>query len=101
MAHLCRTDGWISGTAACDDGLYCNGLETFVGGSCQWGTPPDCSGLTDQCNDGVCDDVLDACVSQPKTDGLSCDDGDACTTDDTCAAGTCAGSPLSCADGNA
>ena len=43
--------------SACDDGLFCNGVETFDGLVCQPGTDP--------CNDGIpctadsCDDALD------------------------------------------
>ncbi|MFT7624712.1 MAG: MYXO-CTERM domain-containing protein, partial [Myxococcota bacterium] len=32
--------------------------------------------------------------------GGACDDGDGCTTNDTCAGGTCAGAPAVCSDGN-
>jgi hypothetical protein len=39
----------------CDDGLFCNGAETCVGGSCQAGTDP-CPGQT-------CDEVGDVCVA--------------------------------------
>ncbi len=41
----------------CDDGLFCNGAETCVSGSCQAGTDP-CPGQT-------CDEANDQCVSAP------------------------------------
>ncbi|RME36399.1 MAG: hypothetical protein D6788_11660, partial [Planctomycetota bacterium] len=44
--------------ADCDDGLFCNGAETCVGGSCQAGSDP-CPGQT-------CDEVNDTCVSGPQ-----------------------------------
>ncbi len=83
-------------TSACDDGLFCNGQETIVGGVCQPGTPPDCSALTDQCNVGVCNETLDTCEAQPTNEGLACDDGDLCTTGDVCTAGVCAGTAVDC-----
>ncbi|UCC30742.1 MAG: hypothetical protein JSU86_00395 [Phycisphaerales bacterium] len=83
-------------TITCDDGLFCNGLETFVGGSCQPGTPPDCSVLTDQCNDGVCNETTDACEPQPVNEGLPCDDSDLCTENDVCTSGVCAGTAVDC-----
>ena len=55
--------------SSCDDGLFCNGSETFDGLVCQPGTNP--------CNDGIpctvdsCDDVLDICTNAP--DDLICD----------------------------
>lgn len=83
-------------TSTCDDGLYCNGLETFVSDSCQAGTPPDCSTLTDQCNDGVCNEDIDACEAQPVNEGGDCDDDDLCTETDVCTAGVCAGTDVDC-----
>jgi len=73
----------------CNDGLFCNGVETCVSGFCQSGTPVDCSDLGDQCNDGVCDEGQDKCITQAKTDGTSCEDGLFCTENDYCSSGTC------------
>lgn len=83
-------------TSACDDGLYCNGLETLLGGSCQVGTPPDCTVLTDQCSDGVCNETSDACEAVPTNEGLPCDDSDLCTENDTCISGVCSTTPVDC-----
>jgi DNA-binding beta-propeller fold protein YncE len=53
-----------------------------------------------QCNEAVC--VAGAgCAVQPKAGGTGCEDGDACTIDDTCQSGVCIGTSLSCEDGNA
>ncbi|MEM7586183.1 MAG: S8 family serine peptidase [Acidobacteriota bacterium] len=43
---------------ACDDGLFCNGVETCVAGSCQPGTSP-CLGAQ------TCDEAADQCVGDP------------------------------------
>ncbi|MFZ5559887.1 MAG: S8 family peptidase [Patescibacteria group bacterium] len=86
----------------CDDGLYCNGIETCQAGVCKAGTLIECSGLGDQCNTGVCDEALDQCVVQPKPDGTACDDGLYCNTGETCQAGVCGGgSARTCDDGTA
>ena len=83
-------------TSTCDDGVFCNGQETLVGGTCQAGTPPDCSGFSDQCNDAVCNETLASCEAQPINEGLSCNDGAACTTGDVCTIGACSGVAVDC-----
>jgi len=106
----------------CADGLFCNGIETCVGGLCQPGTAVDCSdGIV--CTADTCDEANDVCLHAPVDavceDGnvcttntcmigagcvlanntLSCNDANACTTGDVCGGGTCAGTALSCDDG--
>jgi len=65
-------------------------------------TPPrECDSGADCDDDNRCTDELcldHHCVITSNT--LPCDDGDACTHDDTCAAGSCAGIPKECADAN-
>lgn len=62
----CRTD------AECDDGRFCNGPESCVGGRCFDGMPPICD-TGDRCAMAVCDPDLDTCVVFP---GESDRDGD-------------------------
>jgi hypothetical protein len=50
-AVSCSIDG------ECDDGLFCNGVETCVGGFCQPGTDP--------CPGQGCDEVNEECVAGP------------------------------------
>jgi hypothetical protein len=90
-----------SSDTECNDGLYCNGVEKCVGGICQTGTTVDCSSLNDQCNNGVCNETLKACIAQPKLGGTTCNDGLFCTNPDTCTAGVCGGPARSCDDGKA
>ena len=79
----------------CDDGDYCNWVETCGSGSCQGGSNP-CSG-----NTPACDETSDTCVCQ--TDA-NCSDGLACTGTETCdpanptaaPTGCVAGTPVSC-----
>ncbi|MDO8631071.1 MAG: IPTL-CTERM sorting domain-containing protein, partial [Phycisphaerales bacterium] len=69
----------------CDDGLFCNGVETCNPGvGCQAGTPPNCADAID-CTIDSCDETNDKCVH--VADAGLCNDGDACTTDSCATAG--------------
>ncbi len=86
----------------CDDGLFCNGTETCVAGNCTPGTAPDCSGASDQCNVGVCNEATDTCdPDSASKEGLGCDDGQFCTTGETCMAGVCGGGSATDCSGQA
>ena len=84
-----------SNSAPCDDGDVCTVQDVCAGGVCQAGDIMPCS------DDNVC--TGDSC--DPKS-GCSyvplagdCDDGDTCTTLDSCADGQCVGGPaLDCDD---
>jgi len=91
----------------CDDQLFCNGDDACLGGVCQHEGSP-CSGATPFCDEntnmcvagtpctsvGDCQDdgnvctttqcIDNRCVNTPNT--LGCSDGNACTTNDACAA---------------
>jgi hypothetical protein len=69
----CSSDG------DCDDGLYCNGLETCVDGRCQPGADP--------CPGQFCDEDTDICVE--CLDSSHCDDGQFCNGSETCIDGAC------------
>jgi len=75
---------------SCDDGLYCTEGDTCVQGSCT-GSQRDCSYLTTQCVNGVCDEGADECQAQPVGNGQPCDDGVYCTVDEACQDGSCTG----------
>jgi hypothetical protein len=79
--------GDCQSSATCDDGLFCNGLEQCVEGSCQAGSNP-CPGQT-------CDEITDTCVSGCITDA-ECDDGAYCNGAEWCDAGTCVGGTAPC-----
>ncbi|MFQ5463745.1 MAG: S8 family serine peptidase, partial [Phycisphaerae bacterium] len=85
----------------CDDGLFCNGLETPDGnGGCLPGTPPDCAISGDPCNVGVCNEATDTCATQSANEGLPCSDGVFCNGVESCAAGVCRpGTVVNCDDG--
>jgi len=85
----CQNDG------DCDDGLYCNGVET-----CNTGTGECQPGPGDPClPEEFCNETTDTC-DECMVNG-DCDDGNACNGVETCAAGVCQpGTPLVCDDGN-
>src|SRR5262249_10558833 len=94
---VCSNPAKPNGTA-CDDGNACTTAETCRAGTGTGATPVACS-AADQCHTaGVCAPSTGVCSNPAKPDGAACDDGNACTTVDTCRAGTCtAGSPVMCA----
>ena len=54
---ICPTAPQCSVPADCDDGLYCNGVETCAGGFCQAGSDP-CAPL-------ACNEATDSCFAAP------------------------------------
>jgi hypothetical protein len=49
-----------SSAAQCDDGVFCNGVESCVSAACQAGTPVDCSDAN-ACTSDACDETNDVC----------------------------------------
>jgi len=85
-------------TAPCDDSDPCTLGETCADGACKAPASTDCDD-TDPCTDDTCDPTTGKCVHTPNV--AACDDGNACTKGDTCAAGKCQGGPApACDDGN-
>ena len=91
--------GECSRDGDCDDGLFCNGIESCdVALDCQAGTAVDCSDA-DICTADSCDETADACVH--VTSDAACDDGQFCNGVETCdlVTATCQpGLPPSCDD---
>ena len=81
----------VNGTS-CEDGPWCNGVETCQAGVCTAGTPPTCNDGA-YCN-GVetCNETTDSCnAGTPPTcnDGAYCNGVETCNeTADSCNAGT-------------
>ncbi|MEE2780109.1 MAG: M66 family metalloprotease [Myxococcota bacterium] len=62
----------------------------------------DCAKSDVPCMVAVCNPDSGQCELTPTEDGASCDDGDACTGEGTCAGGTCVGGdPVTCDDDDA
>lgn len=72
--EFCRTSPECTSNGQCDDGLFCNGVETCSNNGCQLGTDP--------CPGAGCDETLDQCVSC-VADG----DGQPCTATTNCCSG--------------
>ena len=82
---------------SCDDGLFCNGVESCVGLRCVSGLSPDCAD-TVECTLDVCDEGTDRCVNLPNhavcDDGVYCDGVEVCSADRGCREGI----PIVCDD---
>lgn len=82
---------------ACDDGDVCTTTDVCAAGTCS-GVKIDCSD-GNQCTVDVCDSkgangAKGGCTNTAASG--ACDDGNACTKDDACAAGKCVGSAAAC-----
>jgi cysteine-rich repeat protein len=83
--------------AECDDGAFCNGVETCAGGACAPGTPPSLDDAI-PCTTDRCDEDADVVLHVP--DDAACDDGDACNGAERCSATGCGdGIPVAIDDG--
>ena len=83
----------------CDDGDACTKTDLCKNGKCQPGADScpckgddACAKLNSACVTGSCE--AGKCAKKPVTG--SCDDGDACTSGDVCAAGVCSGKAKDC-----
>ncbi len=92
----CSNPNKLNG-APCEDGDLCSEGDTCQAGICASGTPKICTPL-DQCHiAGICEPSTGVCSNPNKENGVSCDDGNACTQSDTCQNGVCIGSnPVTC-----
>jgi hypothetical protein len=82
--------------APCDDADLCTQDDVCDAAGMCAGAAMDCSELGDACNAGACDPLTGACVAMPLDEGLPCDDGKICSSDDLCQLGVCAGTPADC-----
>jgi hypothetical protein len=82
----------------CHTGYLCQGDPD---GTCLPTTTKDCSAQDDDCNAGYCDSSDGSCKKKAASNGLGCEDGNVCTSGETCNNGTCGGgSTTTCNDGN-
>jgi hypothetical protein len=81
----------------CNDANACTTVDTCKTGTCTGASPVVC-GASDQCHDvGTCDKVAGVCSNPLTGNGAACNDGNGCTTVDTCQTGACTGaSPVVC-----
>ena len=109
----CKTGQCIQGPDICpcsgdgdcaklEDGDLCNGTLycDVPTGTCKVNpaTVQTCSTASDSaCTKTVCDPKTKACVKKSSGDNASCDDGNPCTSGDTCQAGACKSGTNLCA----
>ena len=89
----CEDGICVNAAVDCDDGLYCNGVETCEAatGDCIDGDDP-CDADTEYCDEDndECTDLL------PCTEDTDCDNGVFCDGAETCVAGFCADGDSPC-----
>jgi fibronectin type 3 domain-containing protein len=98
---LCSNPIKPNGTE-CDDGDLCTQTDVCQNGVCVGFDPVTCP-ILGQCYDqGTCNPQTGYCSFPQKPNGSTCNDGNLCTTNDSCQNGACTGGPaLVCNDGNA
>ncbi|HEV2124031.1 MAG TPA: hypothetical protein VGW38_14795, partial [Chloroflexota bacterium] len=77
-----------NGTPCNRDDDLCT-LDTCQNGVCQDGPQKTCPASTDPCKVNVCNPATGDCITQNAPNGTVCEDGNLCTTGDTCQNGTC------------
>ena len=82
--------------APCDDGNECTSGDVCQGGTCVGGVQANCNDFN-PCTTDTCDPV-NGCGYSLNT--LPCNDGNACTKNDVCNNGVCAGEAVNCDDSN-
>ncbi|WP_438026719.1 thrombospondin type 3 repeat-containing protein [Sorangium sp. So ce233] len=75
--------------APCDDGDACTQTDACQAGACVGSAPVTCA-AAGVCHVSLCDPASGQCVDALAPGGAACDDGDPCSEDDVCQAGTCA-----------
>jgi hypothetical protein len=82
--------------APCEDGDLCTRTGACAAGTCVGDDPVVCTAL-DQCHvAGACDPATGECSNPAKPNGTACDDESLCTAGETCQAGMCTGSAVTC-----
>ncbi|MGI5863563.1 MAG: M6 family metalloprotease domain-containing protein [Myxococcales bacterium] len=84
----------------CDDGNLCTRADSCQDGQCVGANPVLCPTVGPCELVLACEPATGRCPIVLKPDGSWCDDNNACTTDDMCQYGMCAGSPKACPKGD-
>jgi hypothetical protein len=84
----------LSDGSSCTDSNACTLNDSCQAGACVGSSTVSCS-ASDACHvAGVCDSGTGVCSNPNAPDGTPCIDGNDCTSDDVCASGACAGTPV-------
>lgn len=90
------TCGHTPNTAPCNDGLFCNGVDSCSGGSCSVHPGNPCPGTDgdNNCQES-CNETADNCLANDPN-GSFCNDGQTCNGADSCQAGVCTSTGICC-----
>ncbi len=97
-ALACPVDAPQPNNTSCNDNNVCTQDDTCQGGVCRPGAALNCNDNKPCTNDSC--NATTGCANVRRADNTVCDDGNACTVDDKCAAGECRGVGKSCDDKN-
>lgn len=97
-ALTCPADSAQPNGTVCTDNNACTQDDTCQSGACRPGTALNCND-SNTCTDDSCN-AATGCVNARRPDNVTCDDGNACTVNDRCAAGRCTGTGNNCDDDN-
>ena len=95
---ICLTKG-LADDEPCSDHDACTTGDVCFQGACIAANPPDCP--DDDASDCVvpkCHPVLGTCLDASAVDETPCDDGNACTEEESCSNGLCHGALVACGD---
>lgn len=87
----------VANGTACNDANACTQVDLCQGGACT-GTNAITCGASDQCHvAGTCNPATGQCSNPNAVNGTQCNDGNGCTSGETCQNGLCSGgSVLAC-----
>ena len=77
----------------CSDGDMCTNGDKCFEGSCVSGFLDPCDD-GNPCSEGSCNSQVGCIYDYTSNNGMSCDDGDTCTSTDTCNEGVCSGADI-------
>jgi len=88
QGQVCDDESDFTVDDVCDGNGECFGRDLCEGVTCADMVVTQCMSA------GACDRLNGQCTSQPKQNGVACDDGDAKTVNDVCTNGECHGTDL-------
>ncbi len=91
LSGACGAETDAPNGATCSDGNACTQNDVCASGACVPGAAVTCPAPSGTCKvAGTCDSTTGSCGAETnKADGALCNDANACTVGDSCAAGLC------------
>jgi hypothetical protein len=96
--HVCD-EAQVADDTACDDGLWCTGADTCLGGNCMH-EPPCPDDTEDPCTYSHCNETAASCEEPTLDDGTTCTEFEPnpCTFQSECRSGLCVQTSTACED---